>query len=107
MSERDTFVSNKLPVLFTVMVYTITSPVSLILSLSVSITLAVLTTSIEGIGFIDTSVGSLVVFPSVSSPSSEVSLTLFVCPGEEAVAVAILEIEPLSAAASVIIKYAL
>ena len=73
------------------------------LSLSVSIILAVLTTSIEGTGFIDTSVESLVVLPSVSSPSSDVSLTLFVCPGEEAVAVAMFEIKPVAAAASEII----
>ena len=33
------------------------------------------------------SVESSVVFPSVSSPSSEISVTLLLCPGEEAVTV--------------------
>ena len=63
--------------------------------------IAILVTSSNGLGVISTTVGSLVVLPSVSSPSSEVSLTLFVCPGEEAVAVAIFEIAPVRAAASV------
>ena len=72
-----------------------------------SVTVAVLVTSKIALGVISTIVGSLVVFPSVSSPSSDVSLTLFVCPGDEAVAVAIFDIAPLRAAASVIMKYAL
>ena len=45
-----------------------------------------------------TIVGSLVVFPSLSSPSSEVSVTLLVCPGDEAVAETILLISPVFAA---------
>ena len=72
-----------------------------------SVTVAVLVTSKMALGVISTIVGSFVVLPSLSSPSSDVSLTLFVCPGEEAVAVAIFEIAPLRAAASVIMKYAL
>ena len=42
--------------------------------------------SIIGFGDISTIVGSLVVLPSLSSPSSEVSVTLFVFPGDDAVA---------------------
>ena len=72
-----------------------------------SVIVAVLVTSKTALGVISTIVGSLMVFPSLSSPSSDVSLTLFVCPGEEAVAVAMFEIAPLRAAASVIMKYAL
>ena len=51
-----------------------------------SVTDAVLVASIIGFGDISTMVGSFVVFPSLSSPSSEMSVTLFVCPGEEPVA---------------------
>ena len=49
-----------------------------------SVTVAVLVTSKMALGVISTIVGSFVVLPSVSSPSSEVSQTMFVCPGEEA-----------------------
>ena len=45
-----------------------------------------------------TIVGSLTVFPSLSSPSSEVSVTLLVCPGDDAVAETMLLISPVFAA---------
>ena len=48
-------------------------------------TVAVLVTSIAGEAVISTTVASFVVLPSVSSPSSEVSVTSFVLPGEDAV----------------------
>ena len=64
----------------------ITSPVPVIPSPS-SVTEAVFVTSISGTGSISTSVESSVVFPSVSSPSSEMSVTLLLCPGEDAVTV--------------------
>ena len=56
-------------------------------------------TSIDGVGSIIVTVGSSVVFPSVSSPSSEVSLTFPVSPPAFAVTVAVLLI--LSAANAV------
>ena len=43
---------------------------------------------------ISTTVASSVVLPSVSSPSSEVSVTSFVLPGEEAVTATRFEIDP-------------
>ena len=46
-----------------------------------SVTLAVLVTSIRGKGSIVISVASSVVFPSLSSPSSDVSVTFPELPG--------------------------
>ena len=94
------------PLFSTVIVYLIISLAPFTPS-PLSITIAVLVTSKIALGVISTIVGSLVVLPSLSSPSSDVSLTLFVCPGEEAVAVAMLETAPVRAAASVMMKYAL
>ena len=74
------------------MVYTKVSPGSLLPLLLLSITLTVLVASIPGRGEIITSVESSVVLPSISFPLSDVSLTLFVCPGLLAVAIAIFEI---------------
>ena len=68
-----------------------------------SVTVAVFVTSIFGKETIETTVGSFIVFPSVSSPSSEVSLTLFDWPGVLAVTIALLEILPV-VAASLLIK---
>ena len=70
--------------LLTVIVYTIVSDAPTIPS-PLSVTVAVFVTSILGEAIISTMVGSFVVLPSVSSPSSEVSVTSFVFPGEEAV----------------------
>ena len=50
-----------------------------------SVTVAVLVTSKLGEAVISTTVESFVVLPSVSSPSSEVSVTSLFFPGEEAV----------------------
>ena len=66
------------PLFSTVIVYLITSPVSVIPFELASVTVAVLVASIAGAGDIAVSVASSVVFPSVSSPSSDVSDTLFV-----------------------------
>ena len=63
-----------------------------------SVTVAVLVASIPGEAVILTTVGSLVVLLSVSSPSSEVSVTSSVFPAEEAVANTVLEINPVYAA---------
>ncbi len=52
----------------------------------VSFTVAVFVTSIEGFAETSVMVASSVVFPSLSSPSSEVSETLFEFPGDEIVA---------------------
>ena len=46
-----------------------------------------------------TSVGSSVVLPSVSSPSSDLSLTSKVCPGLDAITSTLLKIAPVLAAA--------
>ena len=62
-------------------------------------TVALFVTSITFEGAIITSVGSLVVFPSVSSPSSLISETSLVFPGELPVAVTVLFIFEVSAAA--------
>ena len=67
-----------------------------------SLTVAVLVASTDGFGEIDTSVESSVVLPSLSSPSSEVSLTLFVCPGLLAVTIALLTTLSVPAAAGLI-----
>ena len=59
-----------------------------------SVIVAVFVTSIPGVDETSVTVGSFVVLPSVSSPSSEVSVTSFVLPGEEAVTTTLLEIDP-------------
>ena len=68
-----------------------------------SVTVAVLVASIPGEAVILTTVGSLVVLLSVSSPSSEVSVTSSVFPGEEAVANTVLDVPPASTATCVIV----
>ena len=78
VSTRLKEVTVTLPVFSIVIVYLRTSPGSLLELPLVSVTETVLVTSIEGFGEIITSVVSLTVFPSVSSPSSEVSDTLLV-----------------------------
>ena len=60
--------------------------VSVLLFEFVSFTVAVLVTSIDGFAETSVIVASSVVFPSLSSPSSEVSVTLFVLPGDDIVA---------------------
>ena len=60
--------------------------VSVLLFEFVSFTVAVLVTSIEGFAETSVIVSSSVVFPSLSSPSSEVSVTLFEFPGDDIVA---------------------
>ena len=62
------------------------SPLSFSLLPLTSDTVAVFVASTEGSGVMKTFVVSLTVFPSVSSPSSEVSVTLLVFPGLLAVA---------------------
>ena len=64
---------------------------------------AVLVTSIDGELVIDISVTSSVVLPSLSSPSSEVSVTFLACPGEEAVTKTLLFTLPVSRAAWVMV----
>ena len=64
---------------------------------------AVFVTSIVGLGVIITSVVSSEVFPSVSSPSSLISVTSFVFPGLLAVAVAVFIIDPVWDAGEVIV----
>ena len=64
------------PVFDTVIVYVIISPMSTFELEFVSLTVAVFVTSIEGLASIAVNVGSSVVLPSASSPSSEVSLTV-------------------------------
>ena len=71
---------------------------SFLLLLFESVTDATFVTSILPADSVVTIVGSSTVFPSLSSPSSEVSVTLFVCPGDEAVAETILLISPVFAA---------
>ncbi len=83
-------------------VYTITSPAPVFPS-PLSVSVAVLVASIPGEAVILTTVGSLVVLLSVSSPSSEVSVTSFVLPGEDAVANTILDVPPASTATCVIV----
>ena len=64
----------------------IISPVPVFPSPPLSVTAAVLVTSSEVEAVILVSVASSVVLPSVSSPSSLISLTSALLPGEEAVA---------------------
>ena len=88
MSARVKAVTVTLPVFSIVIVYLRTSPTSFIVLPLLSVTETVLVTSIDGSGDIGVMVGSSVVFPSLSSPSSEVSDTLLVCPGLLAIATA-------------------
>ena len=70
-----------------------------------SVTSAVLVTSREASPLAKSkimTVGSSIRFPSKSSPSSLISLTLFVCPGELAVTVTEFSICPVTADALVI-----
>ena len=60
--------------------------VSVLLFEFVSFTVAVFVTSIDGFAETSVMVASSVVFPSLSSPSSEVSVTLFEFPGDDIVA---------------------
>ena len=71
---------------------------SFLLLLFVSVTDATFVTSILPADSVVTIVGSSTTLPSVSSPSSEVSVTLLVCPGDEAVAETMLLISPVFAA---------
>ena len=64
-----------------------------------STTTLVLVVSIEESEEVSTIVGSLVVFPSVSSPSSDTSVTSFVLPGVLAVTCRVLLTDPVFAAA--------
>ena len=86
-----------LPVLVNLISYLTISPLPKTPS-PLSVTVAVLVASIPGEAVILTTVGSLVVLLSVSSPSSEVSVTSSVFPAEEAVANTVLEINPVYAA---------
>ena len=62
-----------------------------------SLTTAVLVTSIEESELVKTTVGSFVVLPSVSSPSSDTSVTSFVLPGVLAVTDTLLFTDPVLA----------
>ena len=68
-----------------------------------STTTLVLVVSIEESEEVSTTVGSLVVFPSVSSPSSDTSVTSFVLPGVLAVTCSVLLTDPVFAAAWVMV----
>ena len=68
-----------------------------------SATTLVLVVSIEESEEVSTTVGSLVVLPSVSSPSSDTSVTSFVLPGVLAVTCRVLLTDPVFAAAWVIV----
>ena len=67
----------------------------------------VFVTSIVGDAVIFISVESLVVFPSVSSPSSEISNMSLLFPGLDAVTEPVLETPPASTTPWLIIKYAI
>ena len=64
-----------------------------------SFTTAVLVTSIEESELVKTTVTSFTVFPSLSSPSSDTSVTSFVLPGVLAVADTLLFTDPVLATA--------
>ena len=81
----------------TLIVYSIISPDPLNPS-PLSVIVAVLVTSIVDIASVRTSVESSSVFPSVSSPSSLISVTSSVPVGLLAVAVTVFETPPASAA---------
>ena len=90
------------PVFLTLIVYWIISPAP-VSSSPLSMIVAVLVTSIDAFELITVIVGSLVVFPSVSSPSSLTSLTSFVPFTVLAIAVTELETKPVSAVCSIIV----
>ena len=83
-------VNGTFPMLVAVIVYMISSPKSLVPLPLLSFTIADFSILINGNGWISKvvddvdisiTVGSSIIFPSPSSPSSEVSETLLVCPG--------------------------
>ena len=92
-SFNDMLLSVIFPVFSTVISYLTISPFPTSPS-PLSVIVAVLVTSIPGVDEISTIVASFVVLPSVSSPSSEVSVTSLLFPGEEAVTSTLFEIEP-------------
>ena len=75
-------------------VYVIKSPELFAVFPSFWVTTAVLVTSNPAIGEVSITVLSSVVFPSVSSPSSEVSETLPLCPGLLATTLTVLLTNP-------------
>ena len=85
VSTIPTPVRSVLPVFLTVILYTITSPALVAPSPFVSTKMFVLVTSIDESVVVKTIVGSLVVLPSLSSPSSAISVTSFEPPGVLAV----------------------
>ncbi len=91
-----------LPVLVNLISYLTISPLPKTPS-PLSVTVAVLVASIPGEAVILTTVGSLVVLLSVSSPSSEVSVTSSVFPAEEAVANTVLDVLPAATATCVVV----
>ena len=101
-SFSDILESDVPPVFSTVIVYTIVSPAPVLPS-PLSITAAVFVASTPGNAVILTRVGSSLVLPSLSSPSSEVSVTSLVFPGEDAVTTTVLDVPPASTAACVIV----
>ena len=68
-----------------------------------SVTVPSLVTSIEGLGVISTTVGSLVVFPSPSLPLSDTSVTSPLLPGVLAIPVAVLLILGVFSAAALMV----
>ena len=87
VSTIPTPVRRLLPVFLTVILYTITSPALVAPSPFVSTKMFVLVTSMVESVVVKTIVGSLVVLPSLSSPSSLTSDTSLVPPGLLPVAV--------------------
>ena len=79
------------------------SPGPVLSSALSSKTSAILVASIEGDGDISTTVGSSIVFPSVSSPSSLTSVTSLILPGLLAVTITVFSILPVSEAEASII----
>ena len=79
------------------------SPAPVLPSPLLSVTVAVLVASISGEAVIVTIVGSSVVFPSVSSPSSEVSVTSPMFPGDDAVTLTVFDVPPASTAVCAIV----
>ena len=93
VSSKVTPVILALPVFLTLIVYTTVSPRPSKPS-PFSITVTVLVTFIELATAVWTKVGSSSVFPSVSSPSSLMSVTSPLFPGLLAIAVTLLLIKP-------------
>ena len=102
VSTIPKLVRTMFPVFLTLIVYWIISPVP-VSSSPLSMIVAVLVTSIDVFELIVVIVGSLVVLPSVSSPSSLISVMSFVFPGLLAVAVTELETKPVPAVCSTIV----